>query len=76
MRHAYILSGLALFAAGCAAAPQEPADSASAEDMPCEEGLDVGQCPPDVQVVDTDGQAISLLQQRGPVTLIASEAMW
>ena len=76
MRHTRILSSLAFFAASCTAAPQAPVDSGGETAEPCELGFTVGQCPPDVVVVDTDGQEISLLQQRGAVTLIASEAMW
>ena len=77
MRRAYIQGSLMFFAVSCTAAPPpEPVDSGGEAVEPCEQGFTAGYCPPDVEVVTTDNQTVSLLQQRGAVALIASEAMW
>lgn len=50
-----------------------PADTGVAA---CTAGIDVGECPPDVSLVDQDGAPVSLLSFAGAATVIASETGW
>lgn len=63
---------IALLLLGACATPPTDSDAPPA----CATGVEVGDCAPDVGVVDRDGRATSLLDLRGDVTLFASEAMW
>lgn len=59
----------------CASSPdsESPADTG---EPACADGIDVGECPPDVTLVDQDGTSVSLLSFAGAATVLASEAGW
>lgn len=56
------LGGLAL-AVGCGSSP-------------CEAGLEVGQCPPDFELPDHQGQSVSLSSLRGAPVVLEVAASW
>lgn len=43
---------------------------------PCDEGLDVGQCPPDISFIDSDGAEHVFSDYRGGPVLILGTAEW
>ena len=44
--------------------------------IPCDEGLDIGQCPPDLPLVDGDGTEHAFSDYRGRPVLILGTAEW
>ena len=43
---------------------------------PCDEGLEVGQCPPDISFIDSDGAEHVFSDYRGGPVLILGTAEW
>lgn len=67
------------FLLACAPSPDSGTTDSSAGDsgaLTCAGGIDVGDCPPDVTLVDQDGTATSLLGLSGAATVLSSEAGW
>ena len=42
----------------------------------CDEGFELGQCPPDFAVVDADGATVSLSDYDGVPIIVAGAAEW